>query len=431
VDWGDRMSKCFVIMSFDEDLRVVFTSAIEKAASNQGYSCERVDSVPRSDDVPDTIVKQIVNADVVIVDLTHPKPNVYFELGIAFSTARPTICISQTTELPFDIRNYRIILYQKDHLDELRLKLAEALQNLAEYQSNPVLRSGHDYFDLRAQIEANLASVVRDRKRAEEFARFANTDWSDNTAVADRLVDQIRQKFDLKHTRSIVAISGAGSIGKSTFSRLLNDRLRRRYPELTFDILPTDAYMMNRAERIAKNITGFDIRAHDLKRFEGDLNELARGRDVVVCPYDHSSGSHGPERAVRSPQLLILEGIHALHPPVHNLIKYSAFIYATKFIVKELKFLADFMYRNYSPATAFEHSEREYLDYEEHVLPYYKQADAVVSVDGYWRYRLGNAEGQYKVVSLKGRTRYDFSVPPSKRLQPAAPTKRKRSESRR
>jgi uridine kinase len=390
-------------MSFDEDLRVVYTSAIEKAASNRGYFCERADYMPRSDDVPDTIIKQIVTADVIIVDLSHPKSNVYFELGIAFSTSRPTICISQTTDLPFDVRNYRVIVYQQDHLDELRLKLEEALRNIAQYQTNPVLRSGHDYFDLRAQIEANLASVVRDSKRAEEFARFANTQWSDNTAVADYLVDHIRQKFDLTRLRSIVAISGAGSIGKSTFSQLLSERLKRRYRGLTIDILPTDAYMMDRAERMERNITGFDIHAHNLNAFEKDLSDLQKGTRVIINPYDHKTGTHGPERVVQSPQLLILEGIHALYPPIHKLINYSAFIYATKFIVKELKFLADFMFRSYSPATSFEHSEREYLDYEEHVLPYYKQADTIISVDGYWRYRLGDIEGEYKVKPPKGR----------------------------
>lgn len=391
------MPKCFVIMSFNKELEPIYSTAIREAGRKKGYECSRADFEMGADDIPDTIIKSIIESDIIIADLTEPKPNVYFELGIAYSVYKPTICISQTTNLPFDVRNYRIIKYDPNNLKSLRLELEEAIDNIKSYKDNPVIRAGREYFDLRTKIEENLKASIKERKRAEEYSEFKLKEYADNTEVADKLIENMWRRFSFQRKDKIlIAISGAGSIGKSTFSSLLKRRLIEKLSlNKSVEILPTDAYMINRAERMVKNITGFDVKAHKLKEFERDVRDLMSGKDIFVAPYDHSTGFHMEERKIHSPDILILEGIHSFHPPIDTFINYSVFIYANKFHVKELKFLADFQYRGYTAAQAFEHSEREYLDYEEHVFPYYKQADSVIYVEGYWLYRLNGAEGKY------------------------------------
>lgn len=391
------MAKCFVIMSFSKQLEPVYSTAISEAIRHKGYKCNRADFEIGADDVPDTIIKSIIESDIVIVDLSESKPNVYFELGIAYSVKKPTICISQTTQLPFDVRNYRIIKYNLDNLKALRLEIEEAIDNIESYKDNPVTRSGREYFDLRGKIEENLRVIIAERRRTQAYSEFSINKWADNTEVADKLIESIwrRLSFDRKD-KILIAISGAGSIGKSTFSSVLKHCLVEKLsPDKSIEILPTDSYMMDRAERLAKNITGFDIRAHNLESFENDITSLMTGESVSVAPYDHSTGFHIEKKVIQSPDILILEGIHSFHPPIDRFINYSAFIYTNKSHVKELKFLADFMCRDYTASEAFEHSEREYLDYEEHVYPYYKQANSVIYVEGYWLYRLGRVRGKY------------------------------------
>jgi uridine kinase len=391
-------------MSFDPRLEATYTSAIREAARQKGYECVRADTASRADDIQDTIIKAIVDADVVIADLSEPRPNVYFELGIAYSICKPTICIARKdVALPFDVRNYRIIQYDPDSPRALQLELEYALAQREAYSTNPVVKSGSSYFDLRGQIETNLMAIVRERQRTEEFAAYAKTQWCDNTAIAERLIDKMVPRHGFRRHKALIAICGAGSIGKSTFAKLLKERLEVRLVDRSVSILPTDSYMMNRATRASKNITGFDVAAHDLQALRRDAQRLMEGESVKVTPYDHSTGFHGRAITIQSPHVLIVEGIHSLNPCLESLTTYAAFILASKFTVKELKFLADFLVRGYTPTTAFEHSEREYMDYDDHVLQYAKLANAQISVEGYWRYRFDGVEGEYKPMSARQR----------------------------
>lgn len=53
---------------------------------------------------------ELLNARVVIADLTAPNPNVFYELGITHSFARPLILIAESTaSLPFDAKDERVI----------------------------------------------------------------------------------------------------------------------------------------------------------------------------------------------------------------------------------------------------------------------------------------------------------------------------------
>jgi hypothetical protein len=72
----------FVITSFQEDMQPAF-DAIEAAAIAVGLRAERVKDVPGDYRITDRIMSSIRRAMLVVVDLTHERPNVYFELGFA------------------------------------------------------------------------------------------------------------------------------------------------------------------------------------------------------------------------------------------------------------------------------------------------------------------------------------------------------------
>ena len=61
---------------------------------------------------PSDLFKALVTADVVVVDLTEPTPNVMIELGTRIGTGKPFLLVStDIATIPFDIAQYRRFIY--------------------------------------------------------------------------------------------------------------------------------------------------------------------------------------------------------------------------------------------------------------------------------------------------------------------------------
>jgi predicted nucleotide-binding protein len=77
-----------------------------------GYTLVRLDRIPLAGSLTQEIIRLVMDADLVIADITNMNPNVMYELGIRHALGRPCIQISRQGErIPFDIASYRTILY--------------------------------------------------------------------------------------------------------------------------------------------------------------------------------------------------------------------------------------------------------------------------------------------------------------------------------
>lgn len=73
---------------------------------------------------------QVDTADIVIADFTLNSRNVYFELGYARGKAKRVIqSAKKGTDLEFDVRNWRTLIYR--NATELEEKLAPELEQAA------------------------------------------------------------------------------------------------------------------------------------------------------------------------------------------------------------------------------------------------------------------------------------------------------------
>ena len=72
----------FVIMSFSPDMEPVF-EGIGAAAQTAGFQAKRVKDIVGDYRITSRIIELITTSCMVVVDLTHERPNVYFELGYA------------------------------------------------------------------------------------------------------------------------------------------------------------------------------------------------------------------------------------------------------------------------------------------------------------------------------------------------------------
>lgn len=109
----------FVIMPFVEKgekpratgfFNEVLTTLITPAANEAGFAVETAD-ISGSEVIQSTIIEQLVNAQLVIADLSDHNPNVLFELGIRIAKELPVALIkAEGTGSIFDVDNMMRVL---------------------------------------------------------------------------------------------------------------------------------------------------------------------------------------------------------------------------------------------------------------------------------------------------------------------------------
>jgi hypothetical protein len=105
--------RCFVIMPFSERLSdrpkgffdEVFDSLIKPAAEAAGFDVLTANK-DGSDVIQSTIINELMDADLVVADLTDHNPNVLFELGVRMAQEKP-VAIIKTSDTGgiFDVDN--------------------------------------------------------------------------------------------------------------------------------------------------------------------------------------------------------------------------------------------------------------------------------------------------------------------------------------
>lgn len=130
----------FVLMPFADDFYEVYTDVIKPAmeAARVGANCYRVDDYNKgTGNITRDIIESIVNADVVLADLTSKNANVFYELGIAHSFGQKTIMIAQSTkDIPFDINTFNVIVYEQS------ISGAKKLKTMLQESALKIIRDG-------------------------------------------------------------------------------------------------------------------------------------------------------------------------------------------------------------------------------------------------------------------------------------------------
>ena len=171
-------AKVFVIMPFDEDFLELYNKLREDFKDN--FEFTNAGDLDNQQNILQDIVEGIYKADVIIADLTGLNPNVFYELGLAHAMNKKVVIITQDiSELPFDIKSYRVneyslkfnkIIYLEDELEKL---LFGAINGDIKY-GNPVLDYIPNYFK-------NNSEVLVDSPKAN----IENSDDMDNCSTEE------------------------------------------------------------------------------------------------------------------------------------------------------------------------------------------------------------------------------------------------------
>ena len=167
------MKKCFVICPIgvdgsevrkrsDQWIRHILTPVLEAA----GYVSDRADRMPKPGIITTQIITQLVEAPLVIADLTGANPNVFYELAVRHASRLPYIqMIRRDERIPFDVHGVRTIEYDlgdpdrvSSAVNSLRLQINEIDSgHIVDSPLSPVLKTS--LFD----IDENALQVFLDK----------------------------------------------------------------------------------------------------------------------------------------------------------------------------------------------------------------------------------------------------------------------------
>src|SRR4051794_27416670 len=117
-----------------------------------GYRVKRADEDADPGMVGDRVIADILNAELVIADLTGLNPNAFYELGIRHATEKPTIHMAKSgTVLPFDNVSHRttfVDLSDWHNIVAARSRLAESVRSIGSPQfrvTNPITQANASF----------------------------------------------------------------------------------------------------------------------------------------------------------------------------------------------------------------------------------------------------------------------------------------------
>ena len=162
--------RCFVVMPFRPDLNFLYLYLQRYLQEKHGLHVERGDHRIESKALLETVRRQILDADVIIGDITGGNPNVFYELGLADAYDKPVVLMTQDApeKAPADVRHRVFIVYNLVQHEELLSKLDNAIHNVFVASYRPL----YDHaVELLKEFNAATGSTF-ERVTAEEFVQL-------------------------------------------------------------------------------------------------------------------------------------------------------------------------------------------------------------------------------------------------------------------
>ena len=153
------------------------------------YEVARSDEIDDPGMITDRMIHDILNADLVIADLTFLNPNAFYELGIRHAREKPVIHFaSSETKLPFDAMTHRAVIQDirtwegtKRARDQIRAQ-AKATEADGYRVSNPITQANAS-FKMRESADP-MERVVADLQARLEL--LETNDQAERLEASDR-----------------------------------------------------------------------------------------------------------------------------------------------------------------------------------------------------------------------------------------------------
>lgn len=218
------------------------------------------------------------------------------------------------------IKDYKIFLYQNGFI--IQYPRNEDKGKIPKFQYEPVfseaLSNAKKWNKLiNAEQIANINRYALDHKELKNFINLAEIRHSNELFKVSKDIYNKRSQIKL------ICVAGPSSSGKTTFSTRLKQTL------ITLGLKPLmisidDYYKPNEAPLDEEGKPDYEhINALDIERFNNDLVNLIKGKEVRLPVYDFASLSvqNGKKVKIDNDSIIIIEGIHALNEKLTKKIK--------------------------------------------------------------------------------------------------------------
>ncbi len=195
------------------------------------YTVTRADGIPDPGLITHQIINMILDADLVVADLTGQNPNAFYELALRHMAGKPVIhMIMDGQSIPFDNKDYRTIPYNIGEYESLETakreltKQANAVSEDGYKVSNPVTEArGYKELtasgDTRDQMSAQLMDAVGDIKsRLSAIERnliFSNREQLPHPFLPDSLAGRLLDGLQLSPLQAVMLDRATNSSVKS------------------------------------------------------------------------------------------------------------------------------------------------------------------------------------------------------------------------
>lgn len=187
--------RAFVIMPFDAELNEVYGSFIVPTLEEIGYSVLRADDLYGQRNILRDIVESISNSDLIVADLTGLNPNVFYELGVAHGLQRPVILMTQNIdELPFDLRQYRVVIYDT-HFARIE-RAREALKQTALGAIQGQIEFGNPVSDFASAVGRQISRSPSTATATSEDDEEDEAGWLDHRVAMEEGFDELKGILD-------------------------------------------------------------------------------------------------------------------------------------------------------------------------------------------------------------------------------------------
>ena len=209
--------KAFVLMPFKEPYNSYYPIIFKPALEAAGYSVKRADDLYAPHPIMLDVQNSILDADLILCEMSERNPNVFYELGLAHAIGRPAVLVSRNEEdIPFDLRAVRVILYDyrqagwEAKLREAITKAADAVMNLRNIWPPPLVAGQGNRVDLRAlanEIAFNLAEIDKFFSHGYSIDDAGNV-TTEGRPAALRYVTCMTNQFESSSTQHSLQILG-------------------------------------------------------------------------------------------------------------------------------------------------------------------------------------------------------------------------------
>jgi hypothetical protein len=228
------------------DLNKSYRLLIKPVVEEKGLTCIRADEIRHSGSIDVPMYRELLNADVVIADLSTANVNAFYELGIRHAL-RPhtTIVISEDKLVyPFDLNHVKITSYthlgegiEYEEVERFRRILGETLQAVLDKKEpdSPV----YTYLD-------GLTPPLL-KEQADELAERIAEHLADDDDEEVKVLRKPRVKAD--KTLSLLIEQGETAIDKKEFfkaRKLFESALLIGSDGIEVPILKNDPYLVHR-----------------------------------------------------------------------------------------------------------------------------------------------------------------------------------------